>query len=121
MHDILFTLLELVVMIAAALVSAYLIPFIRAKVGNERFEQITQWVIYAVQWAEQILPAPGAGPDRKAIVIDFIKNILKSKNLTLTDEEIEVLIEAAVKQYINYAGALPVIEPAEAFKNYIDE
>lgn len=122
MHDIIFTILELAVMIAAALISAYLIPFIRAKIGNERFEQITQWVVYAVQWAEQILPAPGSGPDRKAIVIDFIKNILQVKNLTLSDDEIEVLVEAAVKQYINFQkGTNPVIDPAEMYKSYIED
>lgn len=38
------------------------------------------------------------GAERKAIVTRFIKQLLEQKNLALSDEEIDVMIEAAVKQ-----------------------
>ena len=35
---------------------------------------------------------------RSAIVTKFIKTILEQKNLALSDEELDMMIEAAVKQ-----------------------
>lgn len=38
------------------------------------------------------------GKDRKAYVTQFLKEILIAKNIALSDEWLDVLIEAAVKQ-----------------------
>ena len=51
----------------------------------------------AVLAAEQCHQAQ-SGAERKAIVTRFIKELLAQKNLALSDDEIDVMIEAAVKQ-----------------------
>lgn len=38
------------------------------------------------------------GKEKKAIVTQFLKEILQEKNIALSDKQIEILIEAAVKQ-----------------------
>ena len=38
------------------------------------------------------------GQDKKAYVTEFLKEILIAKNIALSDEQLDVLIEAAVKQ-----------------------
>ena len=58
---------------------------------------IIDLVAQAVLAAEQCHQAI-SGPERKAIVTKFIKQILEQKNIALSDEEIDVMIEAAVKQ-----------------------
>ena len=56
-----------------------------------------KWAKYAVLKAQQVL-WDETGKDRKAYVTEFLKEILIAKNIALSDEQLDVLIEAAVKQ-----------------------
>ena len=97
MRDIVLELLKLTIMIATMLVTHYLIPWLKAKTQNETMHALIDWAVQAVLAAEQCHQAV-SGPERKAIVTRFIKELLAQKNLALSDEEIDVMIEAAVKQ-----------------------
>ncbi len=46
--------------------------------------------------AQQVYSAR-TGAERKAIVIDMLRNILTTKNISISDDQLEILIEAAVK------------------------
>ena len=69
------------------------------------FWLIIDWTFQAVHAAEQAHQAL-PGPERKAIVTDFLKRVLQQKNIALSDEEIDILIEAAVKEMNAAAGKL---------------
>lgn len=90
-------LLKLTIMIATLVVTRYVVPWIKAKTQSDTMSVLIDWAIQAVLAAEQAHQAE-SGPERKAIVTRFIKQILEQKNLALSDEEIDVMIEAAVKQ-----------------------
>lgn len=97
MRDIILELLKLTIMVATLVITRYVVPWIKAKTENEVMSTIIDLVAQAVLAAEQCHQAE-PGPERKAIVTKFIKTILEQKNLALSDEEIDVMIEAAVKQ-----------------------
>ena len=97
MRDIVLELLKLTIMIVAMLLTRYAIPWLKAKTQNETMHALIDWAIQAVLAAEQAHQAE-SGPERKAIVTRFLKQILEQKDLALSDEEIDVMIEAAVKQ-----------------------
>ena len=97
MRDIILELLKLTIMIATMLITRYAIPWIKAKTENDTMSVLIDWVMQAVLAAEQAHQAQ-SGPERKAIVTKFIKELLAQKNIALSDEEIDVMIEAAVKQ-----------------------
>lgn len=106
--------LRLLTMILMALISAYVIPWIKTRIGNERLEQISQWAAWAVSWAEQIVDKTGAGADKKIMVESFLRDLLAAKGLVLTDQQIEILIESAVRQMHtteNDVLELPVANP----------
>ena len=98
MNEITFTALRLLIMIIMAVLSAYVIPWVKARIGNARLEQMSQWAALAVSWAEQIVDKTGAGADKKIMVESFLKDLLTSKGLVLTDKQIDILIESAVRQ-----------------------
>lgn len=75
-----------------SLVSAFLIPYIKAKVTAEQFATIKLWVKVAVQAAEMLYVGSGRGEEKKKYVVEF----LNSKGFTLNMKEIDNLIEAAV-------------------------
>ncbi len=96
MSEILFEVLRLVVLLAVFVVTCYLIPWIRGKIGQDRLDEITRWVNTAVLMAQQVYNAK-TGAERKAIVIDLLKDILIAKNISISDNQLDMLIEAAVK------------------------
>ena len=97
MNEIVFEIMKVFVMIAVLLISRYLIPWIKEKCGTDKLALAEKWVKYAVLKAQQVLWAE-KGQDKKAYVTEFLKEILIAKNIALSDEQLDVLIEAAVKQ-----------------------
>lgn len=96
MSEMIFEMMKLIVMIAVFIVTCYLIPWIRGKIGQDKLDEITKWVNAAVLMAQQVYFAQ-SGAERKAIVVDLLKNILIAKNISISDEQLDMLIEAAVK------------------------
>ena len=97
MRDIILEVLKLTIMIATMLITRYAIPWLKAKTQSETMSVLIDWTAQAVLAAEQTHDA-GSGAEKKAIVTEFIKRLLIQKNISLSDEEIEMLIEAAVRQ-----------------------
>lgn len=97
MSDIIFEVLKLAVMIAALVIVRYVVPWIRTKIDNETLSLVTAWVAKAVRSTQQVMDS-GSGAEKKAIVTEFLKEVLTAKNISLSDSQLETLIEAAVRQ-----------------------
>lgn len=97
MNEIVFEVLKFIVVILVLFVTRYLIPWLKAKIGADKLETAEKWARYAVLKAQQVLWEKD-GQDRKAYVTEFLKELLIAKNIALSDEQVDVLIEAAVKQ-----------------------
>lgn len=100
MSEFTMEVLKLTVMVSVMLVilvtKRYLIPLVKELIGEKKMEEIRKWAKEAVEAAQQLHKAePGA--ERKKIVIDIMRGILLRKNIDMSDKELEVLIEAAVK------------------------
>lgn len=96
MNDIVFEVLKVIVMLAALLVTRYIVPWIKAKIGTEQLEEVKTWVNAAVLMAQQVHGAK-PGEERKQIVLDLVQRMLAEKKIYITAEELDTLIEAAVK------------------------
>lgn len=101
MNDILYTILQLATMLIAALIARYVIPWLKEKIGEQRLDEIAAWAVWAVDWAEQIIVTPGSGAQRKTMVTDFLMDVIEKKGIPLTEDQLEVLIESAVRQMNN--------------------
>lgn len=97
MNEIVFEILRLLVLLEVFVVTCYLLPLIKSKIGQDKLEEITRWVNTAVLMAQQVYHAQ-TGAERKAIVIDLLRDILIAKNISISDYQLDMLIEAAVKQ-----------------------
>lgn len=71
--------------------TTYLIPFLREK-------KLFVWVQKAVLAAEEKYKESGKGAEKKAYVIKFLKEHF---NLTLSEEQLDLLIEATVQETVN--------------------
>ena len=82
-----------VIALAAALVTAFVIPWIKSKTTAAQREEIHAWVKIAVTAAEQIFTETGKGKEKKAYVLKF----LEEKNLKIDEKSFDLMIESAVK------------------------
>ncbi len=81
---------EALITIAASLIAAFLVPWLREKCGCERLERIKVWVRAAAAAAEQLYKGSGRGGEKLEYVLDF----LESRGFGLDRDSLEKLVEA---------------------------
>lgn len=96
MSEVLFEVLRAVVILSVILLMRYAVPYIRQLVENTKYAWLEKWVELSVKSAQQTVFGDKSGPEKKAIVTKFIKELLIKKNITISDEQLETLIESAV-------------------------
>ena len=91
-----------VIALIAAIITAFVIPWIRSKTTAAQFEKIKMWVTVAIEAAEQIYTGSGRGEEKKRFVIEFLAN----KGFKIDADSLDKLIEAAVFNLPSYIGVL---------------
>lgn len=86
------TIIEAVFALAAAVITAIVIPYIKSRTTAQQQAEINAWVKIAVAAAEQIYTGSGRGEEKKAYVLNW----LAEHGITMDEERINALIEAAV-------------------------
>ena len=107
MNNTTYQIATLVISLIGVILSGLIVPWLRMKIGKEKISQVQMWVNVAVAAAEQIFSAPQQGPSKKVYVIEF----LESKGIKITEQELNVLIEAAVFE-LNKAREIMFIDDA---------
>ena len=82
-----------VIALTAALITAFVIPWIKSRTTAAQRGEINAWVKIAVTAAEQIYTETGKGKEKKAYVLKF----LEEKNLKIDEKSVDLMIESAVK------------------------
>lgn len=82
-------LLEFVITVATIAVAIFLVPWIKAKLGAERAQQLEDLIWKAVQAAEQLFGA-GAGAAKKEYVVNYLTE--RGVDATAVDADIEAAV-----------------------------
>lgn len=97
MSDMVFELVKVAVMLVALVAARYIIPWIKDKMGADQLNLVTGWVKSAVLYAQQTMWAE-SGAERKEAVLKILWELLAYKDIHITEEQLNILIEAAVKE-----------------------
>lgn len=84
-------IIEIALTIISALVTGFLIPWLKTKLNNEKHQQLSYWVNTAVKAAEQIYGSK-TGQQKKEYVVSF----LLSKGIVFDVDEVTAMIESEV-------------------------
>jgi len=96
MNELTFNFLKIVVAISAALISAYIIPLLKEKLADIKYQRLLEVVELAVRAAEQTIKGSGMGAVKKDEVIAFVTKWMVGHGILITEEQLDQLIEAAV-------------------------
>lgn len=97
-----FNIAMAVLSILSVITVRFIIPILQEKGYATKMNNAFTIIDKAVKSAEQIYNQSGQGDLRKQYVIDF----LKSKNIKMTDEELNTFIEASVLEMNNFKKEL---------------
>lgn len=98
MNETIFNIILLCIPVLGAVISGLVLPLIKSKISAAQLNTISKWVEKAVQAAEILFDAPKSGEAKRAYVIRFISQMFNSKKETITEEQIRILLEAALLQ-----------------------
>lgn len=87
-------IINAVIALVSAVVTAFLIPWIKSKTTSQQRENLIAWVKIGVAAAEQIYQGEKRGTEKKQYVLDF----LADNGISFDEESVNAAIEAAVKQ-----------------------
>lgn len=98
MDERLFQVILAIIPILGTILTVYVIPLIKSKIGNENLAKYEYWADLAVKAAEMLWTETGHGADKKQYVVDFLNKMFNKNKVVITEQQIEVLVESAVKQ-----------------------
>ena len=86
-------LVEAVIALAAAVITVFLIPWLRARYGNETLEKVRGWVQIAVYAAEKLYGA-GNGDQKLA----YAEQVLALHKIKLDTATLKAMVDAEIKK-----------------------
>ena len=90
-------IIEAIITLLVAVITAFVIPYIKSKLSADELAEIMKWVKIAVQAAEMIYKESGMGKEKKKFVEDF----LTEHGIKVDIEQLDALIESAVLELKN--------------------
>lgn len=95
MNEVTTVALKCLIMILTTLITAVVIPYIRGKMGEDKWNRLQDYIAYAVRCANQIF-----GKDqceaKKNYVMGYIISKAQEIGLNISEKDIDLLIEAVV-------------------------
>lgn len=91
MIDITYIIMA-IILLAVGIATAFVIPYLRNRIGADKWDAVVMWTTIAVEAAEQMWQESGMGEKKKAYVKDFLNGL----GYNYDAEKIDALIEAIV-------------------------
>lgn len=101
--DLITKIVEAVVTILLAVISAYVIPWLRTKIGTDKMDQLNNFIELAVRAAEQLY-TPEEWSQKKAYVLDLATSKVLQLGINLTEAQLDAIIEGIVNA-VKHGGA----------------
>ena len=96
MNDLTFNILKIVVAVSTVFISVYVIPLLREKLNDSKYQRLLEMVEIAVRAAEQTIHSDGAV--KKDEVVKFVTQWMLAHGIAITQDQLDQLIEACVYQ-----------------------
>lgn len=94
--ELITKLVEAIVTVILLLVSAYVIPWLKNKIGEDKYATIVEFAEIVVRSAEKIYTQE-EWAQKKRYAVEMVSAKVKELGIELTTEEINAIIEGAVQ------------------------
>ena len=94
--ELITKLVEAIVTVILLLISAYVIPWLKNKIGEDKYATIVEFAEIVVRSAEKIYTQE-EWAQKKRYAVEMVSAKVKELGIELTAEEINAIIEGAVQ------------------------
>lgn len=94
--ELITELTKAIVSVVLILISVYVIPWLKNKIGDDKYTTVVEFAEIVVRSAEKIYP-PDQWSIKKKYAVHLVSEKAKSIGLDLSEEEINAIIEGAVQ------------------------
>ena len=97
MDQRIFDLILAIIPVLGVILTSFIIPYFKEQIGNEKLTKYQEWATMAVKAAEMLYAGSGMGAEKKEYVVKFLTEQFNKNKVVITEEQLEILIESAVK------------------------
>lgn len=94
MNTIIFNFIIALIPIIGAILTSYIIPFIKIKINGQQIENAKILMREAVLAAEVLFKTTGSGNEKRDFVLKHISSIINKDKEIMTEEQLRVLLES---------------------------
>lgn len=98
MDERIFDLILAIIPVLGVILTSFIIPYFKEQIGNEKLNKYQEWANMAVKAAEMLFTESGMGKEKKEYVVKFLTEQFNKNKIVITEEQMNILIESAVKQ-----------------------
>ena len=95
--EMITVIIKAVVAVISVLITSVVIPYIKVKIGENKYNEIKKYIEYAVRCAEQLYDKD-QWQEKKAYVLAYILRKANELGIEMTEEDLNVLIEGVVNE-----------------------
>lgn len=98
MNDAIINLVVAVIGVAIAAITRYVIPWIKSKITESKWEQLISWAVVAIRAAKQTFP-PEENEAKKEWVRDYLHGIITFKlHINVNEDDLDRIIEGVYNE-----------------------
>lgn len=114
--ELLVKIVLALISICGALVTAYVIPFIKSKISLTELNKLIEYVKIAVRCAEQIYTVE-QWQEKKEYVMNYVINIMNEKlHIDLSYDQIDTIVEGIVNEVKHNKAVINTLISNESVK-----
>lgn len=91
-------IIEIIIALIGAVVTYFLIPYLKSKMTANQFSYLEGVVKTAVYGAEVLFGGSARGDEKREYVLSYVKNVCESKHITFNEDEVRQILE---KSWLN--------------------
>ena len=95
MNELTTVALKCLIMILATAITTVMIPYIKSRIGEEKWQKLQDYTAYAVRYAEQMY-TPDQWQAKKEYVYNYVLQKANDLGIGLDERDIDLLVEGVV-------------------------
>lgn len=94
-EEMITIIIKAVLAILSVFITTVLVPYIKERIGNDKYNKLVEYTKYAVRCAEQLY-TPEQWEEKKKYVSQYITEKANDMGIGLNEQDIDLLIEGVV-------------------------
>ena len=94
-NEMISLIIKLLILTLSTFITTIIVPYIKERIGQSKFDELQEYIEFAVRCAEQIFTIDEF-KEKKEYVTNYVVRKAQELDIELTEKDIDILIEGIV-------------------------